>query len=121
MIDVETMLRYGRFILYGTGRWTVYSVKSDPNNEDTDGDGAWDDVDEFPMRKNGRINYVLIGKDNPGKDALESMRLPYVRAFEEQGEDVIVLDIWDDSDFDKKVKDFEGEDLEPYALLQFFF
>ena len=119
--DFKSMLRYGRFLLFGTGRWTVYSVKSDPNNEDTDGDGAWDDIDATPFDENGTISYIMIGMDDPFEDTLERMRNPYIKAFESKGIDVVVLDMWEGSDFDKKVEAYAKKSVTITELTKFVF
>lgn len=111
---------YQSFLDYGEGVWTIYCVNSDPQMVDTDYDEANDGEDATPRKKNGEINYILIGKDN-GDGSLESMRKPYIKAFKEKGKKVVVLDIWDGSDFDIKVEKYEQKAQTPHDLAVFAF
>lgn len=98
----------------------VCVAKSNPDMPDSDYDGVNDANDAMPTVVNGKINYILIGQDNAGSDTLELMRQPYVDAFKKKGEDVIVLDIYKDSDYCKKIKDF-GFDFEVPGMILFTF
>ena len=40
--------------------WVFFRMKSNPNEKDSDGDGALDDEDATPGEKNGSINYILF-------------------------------------------------------------
>ncbi len=95
---------YLTFAGFGQGDWVIYSVISDPSETDTDGDHANDGEDATPRRKNGTINYILIGKDNPGEDSLSRMRQPYINAFKAKDKNVVVIDIWENSPLSEKVK-----------------
>lgn len=121
--DIKSMMRYGCFLLFGTGRWTFYAVKSDPNNDDTDGDGAKDGVDATPMTENGKINYLLVGEDKPGKDAISSMVKPYQRLFKKQGKDVITIYLCegDGSEWDNKLGTLLGHNPSSHEDIMYAF
>ena len=44
--------------------WVFFRMRSDPNEKDSDGDGAEDGVDGTPNDKNGPINYIIYDKGN---------------------------------------------------------
>ncbi len=79
---------------------------SDPLMDSSDGDDAMDGKDATPNDANEPINYILIGKDYEGKNALSSMRQPYIDAFRKRDENVIVLDIYSGSEYHKKFEDY---------------
>ena len=96
-------------------RWedcAFYKCSSDALLTDTDSDGANDDEDATLNDENPPVNYILIGMDKPNSDALECMRDPYIHAFNERNETVIVLDIYNGSDYDYRIKEFVGMDLD---------
>ena len=90
--------------------WVFFRMRSDPNEKDLDGDGVYDDVDATPNEKNGPINYILIGKDE-SESTLSDMREPYVAAFRELKQDVVVLEISHGSEYQKKMNAYYGEKL----------
>ncbi len=51
------------FIQFGKGRWTIYAVRSNPSDEDTDHDDARDDVDATPCVFNEDITYIIYGSE----------------------------------------------------------
>lgn len=57
-------LLYGHYVTYGTGKWTVYCVKSDPMIKDTDNDYYSDFKDPSPMKNNMYI-FGLEGMFDP--------------------------------------------------------
>lgn len=68
--------RYDRFFKYGEGVWTLYSYKSNPELEDTDGDYYFDQYDSKPL-KNCIETYDLGGGDfNP--IIFDKYNLPYM-------------------------------------------
>lgn len=97
----DFMANYGQTI---TNDLTCYVMISNPELPDSDFDDAGDAVDATPMKPNGKINYILVGKDKDGEDTLSSMVEPYVNAFKSQGEKVVVLEIYDGSEYSNKAK-----------------
>ena len=89
-------------------RLPCYLMMSDPGVADWDHDNALDGFDWCLFKPNQPINYILIGKDVDGIQNFEvgAMRLPYVRAFIALGMKVVVLDIYEDSNYHKRVKNF---------------
>ncbi len=47
--------------------WVFFRMKSNPNEKDSDGDGALDGEDATPGEKNRSINYLIMGKDKEGE------------------------------------------------------
>lgn len=86
--------------------YVYFCMKSNPNEKDSDGDGILDVDDAKPMHKNGPVNYILIAKDHDGEDRISDMRQPYIDAFNKLGQDVVVLEMWTDSDYYRKAKEF---------------
>ena len=102
-------------------RWSgyvYYKQKSCPDNSDSDGDGADDNDDATSNDKNGSINYILMGKDNPNEFELSIMKNPYIEAFKDKGEEVVFLGIYKGSEFDERMKN-TGKDLKSFELFQF--
>jgi hypothetical protein len=109
------------FSQFGKGKWTIYGVKSNPKDEDTDKDGALDDSDATPKKKNESINYILIGKDKEGEDPLETLRNPYIKAFKKCKEKVIVLDIYEGSEYYQKIKQRLGLEISTREMVYYTF
>ena len=94
--------------------WVFFCMRSNPMEKDTDGDEVTDDVDATPLEKNGPINYLIMGKDKKGKDkkdekTLSNMRQPYIDAFGNLGQEVVVLEMWYGSDYYKRAKEYFRE------------
>ena len=66
--------RYQRFLEYGTGRWTIYNVQSDPSMRDTDGDFYSDLIDPCPQDNDLRT-IGLEGKFDPTVKSQEYVRV----------------------------------------------
>lgn len=99
---------------YRGHEWVFFCMKSNPNEKDSDGDEVTDDVDATPLEKNGPINYLIMGKDKKGKDkkdekTLSNMRQPYIDAFGDLGQEVVVLEMWYGSDYYKRAKEYFRE------------
>ena len=45
--------------------WAFFCIRSNPNEKDSDGDGAEDGVDKTPNEKNGPVNYILTDSSDP--------------------------------------------------------
>ena len=84
---------------------SCFMMNSHPGLADWDHDNAPDDFDWCWFKPNKSINYILIGKDYEGIEnfELESMRIPYVKMFLALGQKVVVLDIYKDSNYFKRV------------------
>lgn len=59
--------------------WVFFCMRSDPTEKDSDGDGAWDDVDGTPNDKNEAINYLLF--DIGDKECIATAKA-YVQYFD---------------------------------------
>lgn len=111
---------------YRGHEWCFFCIRSNPNEKDTDGDGAEDGVDKTPNEKNGPINYILIGVDAPGGAAdigqgpLKSMRNPYLNAFAALHETVVLLDAYKGSEFYNRIVKSEGE-MTTYEVVKYAF
>lgn len=112
MLPVESGRQYGNFVYYASS--------SDPTDEDSDGDGAKDFEDETPYLKNGPINYMLVGRDFVKEDSISRSIKPYKNAFKKLGEKVVVLEIYDGSDYQKKFKEFYKIEYAPANVLARF-
>ena len=66
--------KYERFLEYGTGRWTIYNVHSDPSKRDTDGDFYSDLIDPSPRDNDLRI-IGLEGEFDPLVPSQEYVRV----------------------------------------------
>ena len=80
-----------------------FAMISNPTSNDSDGDGVEDDSDATPYTKNTPINYILIGRDKKEDNSLSSMLIPYTEAFKDLGQEVIVLEIYEGSDYHKRL------------------
>ena len=98
--------------------WVFFCMRTDPSVKDSDGDGVPDDEDATPNTKNTPINYVLMGKDKPGEFEISIAKNPYKRAFKNIGEEVVVLDIYKGTDFDKRLIK-SGKDYSPYGMAKY--
>lgn len=83
--------------------YVYYSTTSDPTNGDSDGDGAGDGEDYSCELSNRPVNYILIGKDHPEEDTLSETLKYYLKAFQNRGEDVVVLEIYEGSAYYQKI------------------
>ena len=106
---------------YRYDEFVYFKMTSNPTMFSSDSDEAGDGVDATINDENEVINYILIGKDHEGYDALSRMREPYINAFKSRGEAVVVLDIFNGSDYDKKVELFLKCELDPSELVIFTF
>jgi hypothetical protein len=108
---------------YGYREWeyAYFKMESNPTRYSSDPDTASDKEDETIYDENEPINYILIGKDKPNNDAVSSMRQPYIDAFKALGQTVIVLDIYEGSEYQKKVDEYYesiiGHDLQLQTCL----
>lgn len=91
-----------------------FAMRSDPTNPDCDGDGALDGEDATINLKNEPINYILCGKELYGV-ALSTSLDAYEGAFRSLGEEVVVLSIYDNSDymdrFEKYIESTSGQQI----------
>lgn len=89
--------------------WVFFRIRSNPNEKDSDGDGATDGVDGTPNEKNKPVNIILIGEDKPELTttlfggALGSMKKPYIRALKWLGTEYEVLEIYRGTEYQKKL------------------
>ncbi len=56
---VENQYIKSTFSVFGTGRWTIYWVESNPQMKDSDNDEIDDSIDADPNRENSSITYIL--------------------------------------------------------------
>lgn len=93
--------------------WVFFRMRSDPNEKDSDGDGALDGEDATPGEKNGSINYILY--DNTD-DITRETKTAYVNFFKKQNITPICLEIFDIYQFRKFFEKLEygfDENVEP--------
>lgn len=106
---------------YRNDEFVYFKMISNPTMFSSDSDDAGDGVDATINDENEIINYILIGKDNEGYDALSRMREPYINAFRARRENVVVLDVFNGSDYDKKVESYLNCEVDPSELVIFTF
>lgn len=98
--------------------FVFFRMTSDPNNPDSDGDLVEDDEDATPNLKNEPINYILVGRDSPedknkGTLIIYNTKEAYINAFKKSGEKFVVLEIYDGSDYQQRVRDSCGLTITP--------
>lgn len=99
--------------------FVYYRMLSDPTSSDSDGDGVNDTNDATPNLKNEPINYILLGLDKRTNKELSCMVKPYKGAFRNLGQKVVVLEIYDGSDYQKRIKEYSNDSFMPaYKLIE---
>ena len=104
-----TTYRKNGYPVSAGSRWedfAYFKCISDVELSDSDYDGAFDGDDATSNDKNGPINYILIARDHDGEDMLSCMRQPYINAFNELGQKVVILEMWKESDYYRKAEEF---------------
>ena len=98
---------------YRPWEYVYFNMVSNPLSADSDGDGSNDGRDRNKNYANGPVNYILMGEDDAGSDALSCMREPYLRAFEKLNPHakVVVLDIRNGSEYQKKLNKYYSKKL----------
>lgn len=102
---------------YRYWEYVYYEMKTDPTKYSSDSDDVSDGNDATQHDENEPINYILIGLDKGKSKELSCMLKPYKNAFKSIGEKVVVLEIYEGSDYQRKFKKaFNANYMPPRAL-----